>query len=146
MVLEDQMGWKLCKKQWMGTTEQLIEDLESAYGRVYVSVHQDIFDIVDIDLFTVVALNMMVVKLRYTSKYEPLFYNYLRPFTSLDERFYALACEKDVCCLATLVRSFRLIDVYIEHGVTALDCDIKPPRFKATIEDTTDKPGSIATN
>ncbi|GKC26202.1 hypothetical protein Tco_1033496 [Tanacetum coccineum] len=97
-------------------------------GRVYVSGHQDIFDMVDIDLFTVIALNMMVVKLGYTGESEPLFYNYLRPLTSLDEGLYALACEEDVRCLATLVRSFKLIEVYIEHGVTALDCYIRPPR------------------
>ncbi|GJU12503.1 hypothetical protein Tco_1134899 [Tanacetum coccineum] len=45
----------------------------------------DIFDMVDIDLFTVVALNMMVLKLCYTGKSEPIFYNYLKPLTSLDE-------------------------------------------------------------
>ncbi|GJR59670.1 putative transposase, mutator type, MULE transposase domain protein [Tanacetum coccineum] len=59
---------------------------------------------------------------------EPLFYNYLRPLTSLDEGLYALACEEDVRCLATLVRSFKLIEVYIEHGVMALDCYIRPQR------------------
>ncbi|GJV01249.1 hypothetical protein Tco_1334818 [Tanacetum coccineum] len=128
MVLEDQTRWKLRRRQWTSTTEQLIEDLKSAYGddlkpfclklfflqmyytllvllsiyevrypgRVYVNGHVDIFDMVDIDLFTVVALNMMVVKL--------------------------------------------------EHGVTALDSYIRPPRFRATIEDITDEPGSIATN
>ncbi|GJV33825.1 hypothetical protein Tco_1394225 [Tanacetum coccineum] len=77
---------------------------------------------------------------------EPLFYNYLRPLTSLDEGLYALSCEEDVHCLATLVRSFKLIEVYIEHGVTALDCYIRPPRFRATIEDISDEPGSIAAN
>ncbi|GJR22317.1 hypothetical protein Tco_0970844 [Tanacetum coccineum] len=110
---------------------------------MYVSGHEDIFDMFDIDLFSVVALNMMVVKLGYTDKPDPLFYNYLRPLTSLDERLYALACEEDVCCLATIVRSFKLIKVYIEHGVTALDSYIRPPRFRATIEDITDEPGSI---
>ncbi|GJS50786.1 hypothetical protein Tco_0624148 [Tanacetum coccineum] len=40
-----------------------------------------------------------------------------KPLTSLDEGLYALACEEDVRCLATLVRSFKLIEVYIEHGV-----------------------------
>nr|GEV49351.1 hypothetical protein [Tanacetum cinerariifolium] len=82
----------------------------------------------------------------YTGESEPLFYNYLRPLTSLNEGLYALACEKDVCCLATLVRSFKLIEVYVEHGVTALDCYIRPPRFRATIKDITDKSGSIAAN
>ncbi|GKC73149.1 hypothetical protein Tco_1119032, partial [Tanacetum coccineum] len=119
---------------------------ESGSGRVYVSAHVDMFDMVDIDLFTVVALNMMVVKLGYTSDSESLFYNYLRPPTSLDEGLYALDYEEDVRCMATLVRSIKLIAVYIEHGVTALDSYIRPPRFRATIEDITDEPGSIATN
>ncbi|GJX64602.1 heat stress transcription factor B-4-like protein [Tanacetum coccineum] len=80
--------------------------------RVYVNGHVDIFDMVDIDLFTVVELDLM----------------------------------EDVCCPSTLVRSFKLIEVYIEHGVTALDSYIRPPRFRATIEDITDEPGSIAAN
>ncbi|GKC02822.1 hypothetical protein Tco_0994432 [Tanacetum coccineum] len=142
------MGWKLRRKQWTGTTDQLIEDLKADYdntpnmfsirihhdgkfqrypGRMYVSGRVDIFDMVDIDLFTVVALNTMVLKLGYTCKSEPMFYNYLRPLTSLDEGLYALDCEEDVRCLATLVRSFKLIEVYIEHGVTALDSYLRAP-------------------
>ncbi|GJX63022.1 hypothetical protein Tco_0295922 [Tanacetum coccineum] len=113
-------------------------------GRMYVSGRVDIFDMVDIDLFTVVALNMMVLKLGYTGKSEPMFYNYLRPLTSLDEGLYALACEEDVRYLATLVRSFKLIEVYIEHGVTALDSYLRALRFRATLEEITDEPGSIA--
>ncbi|GJY97893.1 putative ribonuclease H-like domain-containing protein [Tanacetum coccineum] len=100
---------------------------------MYVSGRVDIFDMVDIDLFTVVSLNMMVLKLGYTGKFEPMFYNYLRPLTSLDEGLYALSCEEDVRCLATLVRSFKLIEVYKEHGVTALDSYLKAPQFRATI-------------
>ncbi|GJT81674.1 heat stress transcription factor B-4-like protein [Tanacetum coccineum] len=116
-------------------------------GRMYVSGRVDIFDMVDIDLFTVVALNMMVLKLGYTGESEPMFYNYLRPLTSLDEGLYALACEEDVRCLATLVRSFKLIEVYIEHGVTVLDSYLRAPRFRATLEDITDEPaGSIVAN
>ncbi|GKA01276.1 hypothetical protein Tco_0673941 [Tanacetum coccineum] len=88
---------------------------------MYVSGRVDIFDMVDIDLFTIVALNMMVLKLGYIGKSEPMFYNYLKPLTSLDEGLYALAYEEDVRCLGTLVRSFKLIEVYIEHGVTALE-------------------------
>ncbi|GKC08134.1 hypothetical protein Tco_0999744 [Tanacetum coccineum] len=88
----------------------------------------------------------MVVKLSYTGESEPLFNNYLRPLTDLDEGLYALACEEDVCCLATLVISFKLIEVYIEHGVTALDCYIRPPRFRETMDDISDEPGSIAAN
>ncbi|GJW76725.1 uncharacterized protein Tco_0138407 [Tanacetum coccineum] len=87
---------------------------------------------------------MMVVQLGYTGESEPMFYKYLRPLTSLDEGLYALAFEEDVRCLATLVISFKLIEVYIEHGVTALDSYIRPPRFRATIKEITDDPGSIA--
>ncbi|GKB49561.1 heat stress transcription factor B-4-like protein [Tanacetum coccineum] len=64
----------------------------------------------------------------------------------LDEGLYALACEKDVHCLGTLVRSFRLIEVYIEHGVTALDSYLRAPRFRATLVEITDELGSIAAN
>ncbi|GKA09697.1 hypothetical protein Tco_0689130, partial [Tanacetum coccineum] len=114
---------------------------------MYVSGRVDIFDMVDIDLFTVVALNMMVLKLGYTGESKPMFYNYLRPLTSLDEGLYALACEEDVRCLATLVRRFKLIEVYIEHGVTVLDSYLRAPRFRETLEDITDEPaGSIAAN
>ncbi|GJU36203.1 hypothetical protein Tco_1184557 [Tanacetum coccineum] len=135
MVLVDHTGWKLRRKHWTGTTDQLIEDLEAAYdnapnmfsirihyggnfqrypGRMYVSGRVDIFDMVDIDLFTVVALNMIVLKLGYTGKSDPM--------------------------------SFKLIEVYIKHGVTALDSNLRAPRFRATLEEITDEPGSIATN
>ncbi|GJU77103.1 heat stress transcription factor B-4-like protein [Tanacetum coccineum] len=105
MVLEDQTRWKLRRRQWTGTTEQLIEYLESTYDNAP----------------------------SYTGESEPLFYNYLRPLTSLDEGLYALTCEEDVRCLATLVRSYKLIEVYIEHGVTALDSYIRPPRFSMDV-------------
>nr|GEU36178.1 hypothetical protein [Tanacetum cinerariifolium] len=81
MVLEDQTGWKPRRRKWINTTERLIEDLESAYenapnmfsirihhggkfqrypGRMYADGHVDIFDMVDIDPFTVVALMMLI--------------------------------------------------------------------------------------
>ncbi|GKE95491.1 hypothetical protein Tco_1580346 [Tanacetum coccineum] len=106
---------------------------QSYPGRMYVNGRVDIFDMVDIDLFTIVALIML--------------YNYLRPLTSLDVGLYASACEEDVRCLATLVRRFKLIEVYIEHGVTVLDSYLRAPRFRATLEDIIDEPaGSIAAN
>ncbi|GKD15221.1 hypothetical protein Tco_1199628 [Tanacetum coccineum] len=109
-------GWKLRKIKRKNTTERLIEDLESAYGRRYFDGHVDIFDMVDINL----------------------------PLTSLDEGLYALSCEEDVRCLATLVRSFKLIEVYIEHGVTVVDSYQRPPPWvRATIKDITE-PGSSA--
>nr|GEV41051.1 transposase, MuDR [Tanacetum cinerariifolium] len=112
-------------------------------GRMYVGGRVDIFDMVVIDLFTVVALNMMVLKLDYTGKSEPMFYNYLKPLTSLDEGLYALACEEDVHCMGTLVRSFKLIKVYIEHGVTDLDSYLRAPWFRATLEEITDEDDDV---
>nr|GFA88535.1 hypothetical protein [Tanacetum cinerariifolium] len=88
---------------------------------------------------------MMVLKLGYTGESKPMFYNYLRPLTSLDVRLYALACEEDVHCLATLVKSFKLIEVYIEHGATVLDSYLRAPRFRATLKDITDVPAEVST-
>nr|GEZ39973.1 hypothetical protein [Tanacetum cinerariifolium] len=93
---------------------------------MYVSGGVDIFDMVDINLFTIVALNMMVLKLGYTGESEPMFYNYLRPLTSLDVGLYALACEEDVRCLDTLVRSFKLIKCIP-------DCILTPPTDESVI-------------
>ncbi|GJU10409.1 transposase, MuDR, MULE transposase domain protein [Tanacetum coccineum] len=53
-----------------------------------------------------------------TCEHEPMFYNYLRPLSSLDEGLYPLTCDEDVCCLATLVRSFKLLEL---SGVQGLD-------------------------
>nr|GEW71002.1 integrase, catalytic region, zinc finger, CCHC-type, peptidase aspartic, catalytic [Tanacetum cinerariifolium] len=82
-------------------TKALPEDrfkyLVKRIGIMYVNGHVDIFDMVDINLFTVVALNMVVVQLGYTGE-----------------------------------------------SVTALDSYIRRPRFRETIEDITDEPGSIA--
>ncbi|GJV99935.1 hypothetical protein Tco_1555187 [Tanacetum coccineum] len=56
------MGWKLRRRKWTGTTERLIEDLKLEYGgnfqrypgRIYVEGHVDIFDMIDIYLFSVI--------------------------------------------------------------------------------------------
>ncbi|GJT30867.1 mitochondrial import inner membrane translocase subunit TIM22-like protein [Tanacetum coccineum] len=90
-------------------------------SRRYVDGHVDIFDMVGIELFNVIALNKMVSQLGYIGESEPLFYNYLRPLSSLDEGLYPLACDDEVCCLATLVRSFKLLKVYREHGFTIVN-------------------------
>nr|GEX17422.1 hypothetical protein [Tanacetum cinerariifolium] len=39
--------------------------------------------------------------------------------------------------------SFKLIEVYIEHGVTVLDSYLRAPRFRATLEDITDEPAEL---
>nr|GEY12157.1 hypothetical protein [Tanacetum cinerariifolium] len=114
-----------------GTTERIIEDLESAYDNAPICFRSEYIMVENFD------------GIQAECESELLFYNYIRLLTSLDEGLYALACEEDACCLATLFRSFKLIEVYIEHGVTALDSYNRAPRFKATIEDITDEAGSI---
>nr|GEU43100.1 EF-hand domain pair, mitogen-activated protein (MAP) kinase [Tanacetum cinerariifolium] len=105
----------------MGTIERLFKDLESAYDN---------------------TPNMLSIQIHNGGNFQR---NPGRiPLTSLDEGLYALAFEEDVHCLATLVRSFKLNAVYIEHSVTDLDSYIRPPRFRATIEEITDELGSIA--
>ncbi|GJX48917.1 hypothetical protein Tco_0275762 [Tanacetum coccineum] len=89
----------------------------------------------------------MVLQLGYTGAFEPLFYNYLRPLTTLDEVLYALECEENVCCLAALVISFKLIEVYIEHGFTAVNSYERPPPQNEKMQTPIPTPpGSIRTD
>nr|GEU76540.1 putative nucleotidyltransferase, ribonuclease H [Tanacetum cinerariifolium] len=135
MVLVDHTGWKLRRRQWTSTTEQLIEELQStsdnAPNMFSIRIHHG-------GKFLSYP-GRIYVSGRYTGESEPMFYNYLRPLTSLDVGLYALACEEDVRCLTTLVRSFKLIEIYIEHGVTVLDSYLRAPRSRATLEDITDE-------
>nr|GEV48715.1 hypothetical protein [Tanacetum cinerariifolium] len=133
---------KVC---WMGTTKRLIEDLELAYGFDFnfQTMHLICFRF---EYIMVKNVKGGIQAECYTGESEHLFYNFLRPLTSLDERLYALASEKVVRCLATFVGSFKLIEVYIEHGVTVVDFyNRPPPQFRVTtIEEITDEPSSIA--
>ena len=84
--------------------------------REYVGGAEDIFDRVDIDVFSVFDLDQMVLQLGYTGKNEPLFYHYLSPMSTLDDGLFPLSSDDDVRCLSYLVDGFKLIEVYIEHG------------------------------
>ncbi|GKD78349.1 hypothetical protein Tco_1340970, partial [Tanacetum coccineum] len=83
--------------------------------RRYVDGHVDMFDMVDIDLFRVIVLNRMVLQLG--------------------------GC----LLLDTLVRSFKLLEVYIEHGYTVVNSYQRPPpQVGAIIEDITERGTSEA--
>ncbi|GJZ87940.1 retrovirus-related pol polyprotein from transposon TNT 1-94 [Tanacetum coccineum] len=88
---DDQLLYK-CSKERTRALEQETRDLDVENGK------------------------MKKLKASYTGESEPLFYNYLKPLTSLDERLYALAY------------SYQR----------------PPPRVRATIEDITNEPHSIA--
>ena len=62
----------------------------------------------------------MVKQLGYTTENDHLFYHYLRPKSSLDIGMYGLRCDEDVRCMNILLMSFKLSEVYIEHGCTSL--------------------------
>ena len=68
-------------------------------NREYVGGTEDIFDMVDIDVFSVFDLDEMVLKLGYTGQTEPLFYHYLSPMSSLDHGLFPLSSDDDVRCL-----------------------------------------------
>ncbi|PWA63816.1 hypothetical protein CTI12_AA349710 [Artemisia annua] len=63
--------------------------------REYVGGAEDIFDRVDIDVFSVFDLDQMVLQLGYTGKNEPLFYHYLSPMSTLDDGLFPLSCDED---------------------------------------------------
>nr|GEX96465.1 hypothetical protein [Tanacetum cinerariifolium] len=110
------------------------EIFDKFLGKHYVDGQVDIFDTVDILVFNKIELDEMVLQLDYTGETEHLFYNYLRPLGSLYEGLYLLACNEDVRCLAMLVISFKLLEVFIEHGYTIVNsCQRPPPQgVKAT--------------
>ncbi|GJR35427.1 hypothetical protein Tco_1211111 [Tanacetum coccineum] len=65
--------------------------------------------------------------------------------STLDEGLYALACDGDIRCLTTLVRSFKLVKKHKEHGFTVVNSyQMPPPHVRATMEDIS-QPGSSAT-
>nr|GEW01789.1 hypothetical protein [Tanacetum cinerariifolium] len=68
------------------------------------------------------APNMFLIRMHHGGKFQ-------RPLTSLDEGLYDLACEEDVCCLATFVRSFKLIETGHESSETTKEpvCDSVTP-------------------
>ncbi|GJX23914.1 hypothetical protein Tco_0228359 [Tanacetum coccineum] len=85
------------------------------------------------------SFQRIVLQLGYTGEFEPVYYNYLRPLSTLDEGLHDLACEEDVRCLVTLVKSFKLLEVYIEHGYTVVNSYQRlPPHVREIIEDISD--------
>nr|GEZ74525.1 shikimate O-hydroxycinnamoyltransferase [Tanacetum cinerariifolium] len=106
MVLEGLTGWKLCKRKWTDTTERLIEDPESAYGFDFDfrECTQYVFD--SNTLWWKISKGIQT-----EGKSEPLYYNYLRPLTSLDE---GLLLPK-----ATTIIRATIEDITDEHGSNA---------------------------
>nr|GEZ62541.1 hypothetical protein [Tanacetum cinerariifolium] len=149
MVLVDHTGWKLRRRQWTGTTEQLIEQLESTYdnapnmfsirihhggkfqrypGRMYVSGRVDIFDMI-------VALNMMVLKLGYTEHGVTVLDSYLRAsrFKATLEDITDVPAELDREAVFADVAGSGVDSSGFSHdesfGVDDLDLNLNEPRL-----------------
>nr|GEW85032.1 hypothetical protein [Tanacetum cinerariifolium] len=145
-------GWKLSERKWTNTTERLIEDLElectqyvfdlntswrkfsKVSSRRYVDGHVDIFDMVDIDLFSVIVLNMMVLQLGYTCEFEPMYYDYLRLLSTLDEGLYALACSGIDSYGLSRDESFRVDKLDLNVNLT-VDLNVSQAETQAEIEE-----------
>nr|GEX89589.1 hypothetical protein [Tanacetum cinerariifolium] len=143
-------GWKLRERKWANTTERLTEDLElectqyvfdlntswrkfsKVSSRRYIDGHVDIFDMVDIDLFSVIVLNRMVLQLGYTGEFEPMYYNYLRLLSTLDEGLYALACSEIYSYGLSRDESFRVDKLDLNVNLTG-DLNVSQTETQAEV-------------
>ncbi|GKB38179.1 RNA-directed DNA polymerase, eukaryota [Tanacetum coccineum] len=87
--------------------------ISQVFDKRYADGEKDIFDMVDIKLFSVI---------------------------DLDEGLYALACNEDVRCLTALVRRFKSIGIFIEHVLSYPR--VPPQGVRATIEECEEYMGS----
>nr|GEU38859.1 hypothetical protein [Tanacetum cinerariifolium] len=82
----------------------------------------DMFDFVDIYCFSVHKLDIMVLQLGYDGINKPMCYQYLSSMTDLDVGLLALGLDEDVHSLTSLICNLKVIEVFIEHGITKLNC------------------------
>nr|GEY00285.1 hypothetical protein [Tanacetum cinerariifolium] len=151
MVLVDHTGWKLRRRQWTGIIEQLIESTYdnapnmfsirihhggkflSYPGLMYVSVRDDIFDMVDIDLFTDVALNMMVLKLGYTEHGVTVLDSYLRA-PRVRETLEDITDEPAGSIAANRTEKMLLLTWHeFSEATKESDCILTPPTDESVI-------------
>ena len=89
--------------------------------RRYVNGNVSFIDNVDVDLFSIIELNDMVMSIGYSGEMI-MYYQYMIPDLDLDNGLRALGGDQDVQGLIKYVLlGHRLINVYIEHEQTKLD-------------------------
>nr|GEZ00178.1 hypothetical protein [Tanacetum cinerariifolium] len=98
------------------------ESFRKFLNHEYQEGKTDMFDFVDIYCFSVYKLDIMVLQLGYDGINKPMCYQYLRPMTDLDVGLLALGLDEDVHSLTSLISNFKVIEVFIEHGITKLNC------------------------
>ncbi|PWA77147.1 aminopeptidase [Artemisia annua] len=96
---------------------------EIATGRRYLFGDTDWFDGVHCDVFSMDLLGEMLEDLGYTDR-TLLFTHFRIPDESLDDGLLPLMSEEDVRRLVEYVRIFTQLELYIETGVSAVECEM----------------------
>ncbi|GJS37758.1 hypothetical protein Tco_0536140 [Tanacetum coccineum] len=97
-------------------------------GRRYISGKVTHIDLLKVNDFSIHILNGIVNVLGNTGKVL-LYYYYLRPTFGLDTGIFSLSCEADVCSLVKHVNNKKVINAYIEHGLTNIDKVVEFPHY-----------------
>ncbi|KAJ9538584.1 hypothetical protein OSB04_031317 [Centaurea solstitialis] len=88
-------------------------------GRRYNNGKVDFVDLIDCDEFNVHEIDHMVGMLGYKGG-EHMYYHFMVPETDLDFGLQPLGNDDDIRELLKYTSKYKVIDVYIEHGMTAL--------------------------
>lgn len=84
-------------------------------------------DLVDSEYFSMHEIDAMVQEIGY-SEDDIMYYHFLKPGYDLDFGLLALGNDQDVINMLKYVANDRLIEVYIEHGVTTLKNHWRSPK------------------
>ncbi|PWA82861.1 hypothetical protein CTI12_AA172120 [Artemisia annua] len=92
-------------------------------GRSYLFGDTDWFDGVHCDVFSMVLLGEMLEDFGYTDR--TLVYTHFRlPGESLDDGLLPLKSDEDVKTLVEYVPFFTQLELYIETGVSIVECEM----------------------
>ncbi|PWA44570.1 hypothetical protein CTI12_AA514650 [Artemisia annua] len=95
----------------------------STSGRIYLFGDTDWFDGIHCDVFSMGLLGEMLKDLGYTDR--TLVYTHFRlPGESLDDGLLPLKSDEDVKTLVEYVPFFTQLELYIETGVSIVECEM----------------------
>ncbi|KAJ9540354.1 hypothetical protein OSB04_026860 [Centaurea solstitialis] len=95
-------------------------------GRRYNNGKVDFVDLIDCDEFSRHEINHMMGMLGYKGG-EHMYYHFMVPETDLDFGLEPLGNDDDIRKLLKYTSKYKVIDVYIEHGMTTLTNYLKSP-------------------
>ncbi|GJX03660.1 hypothetical protein Tco_0189576 [Tanacetum coccineum] len=97
-------------------------------GRRCISGKVTHIDLLKVNDFCIHILNGIVNEVGYFDKVL-LYYYYLRSTFGLDTSIFPLSCEADVHSLVQHVSNKKVINAYIEHGLTNIDKVVEFPHY-----------------